>query len=548
VDQSPEGGREVSASTTLKAVLIGEDRSLSKTMKGASKDVKGVGDDMDRTSKKSQGLGVTWGKVGGAVAAGAAVAGVAVVGFGIASVKAASDLQGTLSKSSVIFGKNAAEVEKWGETAYLSMGLSKNAAIGAAASFGDMFLQLGFAKDTAMDMSTSVVQLSADLGSFNNLPTAEVADMISSALRGEYDSLQRLIPNINAARVESEALATTGKKNAKELTAQEKAAATLAIVYKDGAKASGDFAKTSGEAANQQKILQAAFEDVKAEVGTALLPILTDLGQWLIDEGIPAVKDMTKWWNDHKEEIQSAATTIGRVLGILGRAVAVTTKMQMAGWRAVGAVIQWIRAVFTTVVSAIMTGLSTLMRTWATMLRALSKVPGFGWAAAAADKMDGAARKADSLKAAINRVPNSKSTSFGASTGTAIGSVRALEASIGRVRGKSVTVSVHYVARRTGRFDPAPTGYSPGRAVGGAVVKGRSYLVGENGPEIWSGDSGTITPARQTAKLLAGGSGGAGGSSGGADVYVTSVLQLDGREVHRSLKRVKSQTGPLGLG
>jgi hypothetical protein len=31
--------------------------------------------------------------------------------------------------------------------------------------------------------------MSADLGSFNNTPTADIADMISAAFRGEYDSL-----------------------------------------------------------------------------------------------------------------------------------------------------------------------------------------------------------------------------------------------------------------------------------------------------------------------------------------------------------------------
>ena len=105
----------MSSSTTLKAVLIGEDRSLSRTMKGASKSVEGVGDDMDRTGKKSGLLAGSMGKMGGAIAAGAAVAGVAVVGFAFQSVQAASDLNQTLSKSKVIFGDSAAEIETWGQ-------------------------------------------------------------------------------------------------------------------------------------------------------------------------------------------------------------------------------------------------------------------------------------------------------------------------------------------------------------------------------------------------------------------------------------------------
>lgn len=215
------------------------------------------------------------------------------------SVTAASDLSETVNKSNTIFGQNAAIVNKWAQTSATSVGLSRAAALEAASGFGNMFTQLGFAGDQAANMSTQVVQMSADLGSFNNLPTADVADKISGAFRGEYDSLQALIPNINAARVESEAMAMTGKTVAAELTAQEKAAAVLAIVNKDGAAAMGDFARTSDGLANKQKILAAKFEDVKAVVGNALLPIMSALASFILDKVVPAAQAMATWFGDN---------------------------------------------------------------------------------------------------------------------------------------------------------------------------------------------------------------------------------------------------------
>lgn len=197
----------------------------------------------------------------------------ALVGGFDAATDAASDLNETVNKAGAIFGKNFASMDKWAQGAATSLGLSRQAALDAAAGFGDMFSQIGFAQGEAAKMSRSVVQMSADLGSFNNLDTADVADRISAAFRGEYDSLQAVIPNISAARVEHEALAATGKKTAKELTAAEKASAVLAIVQKDGARAMGDFAKTADGAANAQKILAAKTEDVKARFGQALLPV-----------------------------------------------------------------------------------------------------------------------------------------------------------------------------------------------------------------------------------------------------------------------------------
>lgn len=234
--------------------------------------------------KFSKGFGGAIGGLGTMVAGTMAVG--AVTDFFGSAIAGASDLNETVNKSRTIFGAQAADIEKWAGSAATTMGLSKQAALDAAAGFGDMFSQIGFAGDEAAKMSQDVVQMSADLGSFNNLPTEDVAGRLSAAFRGEYDSLQALIPNINAARVEQEALSATGKKSASELTAQEKAAAVLAIVHSDGARAAGDFAKTSDGLANKQKTLSAKMADLKAKAGDALLPALEKLagvGEKVID-------------------------------------------------------------------------------------------------------------------------------------------------------------------------------------------------------------------------------------------------------------------------
>lgn len=225
-------------------------------------------------------------------------AGAKVLGFLNDSVGAASDLNETTSMSAVIFGKNAEAVEKWASTSATSFGLSKQAALQAAGGLGDMFLQLGLADKQAVRLSKSTVQMAADLGSFKNLETDDVLDRISAALRGEYDSLQAVIPNINAARVEQEALAATGKKSAKELTAAEKATATLAIIQKDGARAAGNFKDTSDDLANSQKIQAASAEDLKAKIGTGLLPIQLRLTRFLADDAIPAISDFVTGMQD----------------------------------------------------------------------------------------------------------------------------------------------------------------------------------------------------------------------------------------------------------
>lgn len=247
------------------------------------------------------------------------------------SISAASDLNETVNKSSVIFGKNAGAIDTWAKGASTSLGLSRQAALDFAAGFGDMFTQIGFSGDAAAAMSKQVVQLSADLGSFNNLGTDDVADRISAAFRGEYDSLQAVIPNINAARVEQEAMAATGKKTASALTAQEKAAAVLAIVQKDGARAAGDFAKTSNGLANSQKIQAAEAANLKAQLGQGLLPIQLKLTQ----AGIKFLQ----WGQENSGMLKTLAIIVGGAL--VGAFTALAVAVIAATWPfiAVGAAI-----------------------------------------------------------------------------------------------------------------------------------------------------------------------------------------------------------------
>lgn len=303
----------------------------------------------DKAPVERAGQGMGKSIFGGILAGYAAIGGTqAIVGFFTDAIGGASDLNETLSKSEVIFGANASAIESFGDNAARNVGLSKEAAIAAAAGFGDMFTQLGFTADAAAAMSQQVVIAAADLGSFSNLETADVADRISAAFRGEYDSLQAVIPNINAARVESEALAMTGKTVASELTAQEKAAAVLAIVQKDGARAMGDFARTSDGAANKQKILTASLEDQTTKLGSALLPAWNNVLSFLTDVALPAFG----WLVDN-------LPLVGSVLG--GLAVALVVAFAPAIWGAVTATWAFTTALLANPITWVIIGITALV-------------------------------------------------------------------------------------------------------------------------------------------------------------------------------------------
>lgn len=317
-----EGVVEVTADAT------GVPRQVAKDIEGGGSSVEAAGAGMGK--KVFGGVLAGWAAIGGASA---------VVGYFSGAVTGASDLNETMSASATIFGSAASTVESWGSRAATAVGLSKAAAVEAATGFGNMFTQLGWTSEAAADLSTKTVQVAADLGSFRNLPTADVSDRISAALRGEYDSLQALIPNINAARVEQEAMAATGKTSAAQLTAQEKAAAVLAIVQKDGAAAMGDFAKTSEGAANKSKIVTAELENQQAKLGKGLLPIWQGFLGFMGDSVIPMFTTVVDWMGKNGDTmLMLAGVAAGAAItyGVLTGAVALHTAFTTASAAATG--------------------------------------------------------------------------------------------------------------------------------------------------------------------------------------------------------------------
>lgn len=269
---------------------------------------------VDDVDGKMNGLGSKLGSF--AKTAGVALAGgaTALAVLGKSAVDAGSDLNETLSKSNTVFGSQAKAIESWANGASKSIGQSKQQALEAASSFGNMFSQLGIGDDQAASMSKSMTELASDFASFHNADISDVLDAQQAAFRGEYDAVQRFVPTINAAAVEQKALEMGLADTSSELDAQDKALATQALLMEGAGDAAGDFARTSDGLANKQRIMSAQFEDVKAKIGQALIPMVTRLADVFLNTVIPAVQDMAATVQEHWPRIQ--ATIQGAVQAV----------------------------------------------------------------------------------------------------------------------------------------------------------------------------------------------------------------------------------------
>jgi len=256
-------------------------------------DTKGGEKDAEGFKAKMSSVFGDMGKIAGGIFM--AQVGSQLAGAGVDTLKSsitlARDFNEIQSKSNTIFGESAAAINKWASTASTGFGQSKAQALDAASSFGNMFSQLGIGSKTAADMSVKMTELASDFASFHNADITEVLQAQQAAFRGEYDALQKFVPTINAAAVQQEAMAETGKTNAASLTQQEKAAATYTLMLKGAGDAQGDFDRTSSSLANQQRILSAQWADLQVKIGQVLIPALTAVVVAINTEVIPAVKD-----------------------------------------------------------------------------------------------------------------------------------------------------------------------------------------------------------------------------------------------------------------
>jgi len=239
-------------------------------------------------------------------AKGAALAVNEVVQIGTQAISSASALNETMSKSSVVFGQSAEAVSKWGDTAAKSLGLSKQAAVEAAASFGNLFEGMGLAQGPAAQMSQDLVGLASDLASFNNISTSDALQKLRSGLVGEAEPLRSVGVLLNEATVAAKAAQLGFEKVNGAFTEAQKVQARYALILEQTKTAQGDFARTSDGLANSQRIANAAIEDASARLGQSLLPVVAKASQGVAELA---------------ENFAKAVPAIEAAAGILGQAL-----------------------------------------------------------------------------------------------------------------------------------------------------------------------------------------------------------------------------------
>jgi hypothetical protein len=162
-------------------------------------------------------------------------------------------------------------------------------------------------------MSTDIVQLASDLGSFHDVDPSDMLERIRAGLVGEVEPLRRVGVLLDDMSVRNKAVemglaATTG-----EVDAAAKMQARYALILDQSSKAQGDYARTADDATNATRTAEASYKDAMRELGDNMLP--------LIAEGADVVSALAEAFGGLPESVQSVVLVLGGLSAAAGPAL-----------------------------------------------------------------------------------------------------------------------------------------------------------------------------------------------------------------------------------
>ena len=235
-----------------------------------------------------------------------------ILAMGTASIKAASDYEEAKNKALVVFGEMSDGIVESSNAAAQALGVSKKEYLDYASSIGAALTAGGMGIKEATTLSEQAVKHFADLASFHNARVEDVAVAWQSAIRGQYEPIQRYFPFINDSYIKTYGIANGMLDvNTKNLTANQRAVILNAIALDQQLNpALNDFEKTSNGFANSTRRMQAELKNSLITLGTNLLPIALKV--------VSALNRMLEAFNNAPPFVQKAILGFMMFLAVLG--------------------------------------------------------------------------------------------------------------------------------------------------------------------------------------------------------------------------------------
>lgn len=204
-----------------------------------------------------------------------------IAGLGAAALKLASDAQEAGDKFVAVFGPGAEQMNVFLRELQVTVPATSKQLQEMSAEIQDLLVPMGVVPSAASAMTKQVVQLAADLASFNNIPMAEALERIRAGLVGQNEPLLKFGVALDAATVKARAVEMGLAASTGAVDAAGRAQAAFSLILERTTAAHGNAADTADSMANSLKFLLADVKQLGITIGSILIPAVQPLVQWL---------------------------------------------------------------------------------------------------------------------------------------------------------------------------------------------------------------------------------------------------------------------------
>ena len=224
------------------------------------------------------------------------------------AIQTASDLAEVQNVVDVVYKDSAETVNQWAKEALNAYGMNEVSAKKYMGTMGAMLNSMNVG-DAALTMSQDLTALAGDMASFYNLDLEEAFTKIRSGISGETEPLKQLGINMNVANLEAYALSQGMNKTYNSMSMAEQATLRYNYIMSVTKDAQGDFARTSGSFANQQKLMSENWKQLTSTLAAYFLPVFTTVFQIL--------NGAFSFLTEHSDQVVAALMAIGITLAVM---------------------------------------------------------------------------------------------------------------------------------------------------------------------------------------------------------------------------------------
>lgn len=216
-----------------------------------------------------------------------------------ASINKAIDFQETTSKFWVVYSDIKEKATWMMKSLVEGYVMSEWQSKQFLADIGDMFAAFQLSQEAALDLSTEIVKMWADMAWFQNLAwwTTEAVDRLTKWLMGEHENLKALWVVINETILSQELMAKWKDKLTWMELEQAKIFARWDLVVKQSQNSIWDTARNIDSLATKKRMLNVQIEEITRRIWESLLPVFENI----MNAISPIVMSITDWiWKNQE--------------------------------------------------------------------------------------------------------------------------------------------------------------------------------------------------------------------------------------------------------